>query len=368
MLTIRQVAEMMNVSRQTIYAWMKSGKLEAVRTPGGRQRIPEDQLLMGDLVRSEGRQRRGSYEVADLSELEPMSSEEAGSKEKYWFAREDKHWYWEADGQEFLFKAGREGTGENWAEKVVCELCRLLGLPHAEYDLAVYRGKKGVISPNFVSRGQSLILGNEILVRTVQGYVGVKRYHQRTHTLKAVRAVVSSRIVNAPIGWTASDNIDTAEDLFTGYLMLDTWIGNTDRHHENWGLILELESESFHLAPTFDHASSLGRELSDAVREERLATKDKGRRIEKYIERARSAFYSGEQVGKPLYTIDAFKEAAGHRRSAAKSWMDRLGGIPQTETKRIIDMVPQDEMSEIAKEFAQRILDINRERLLSLVI
>jgi hypothetical protein len=46
--------------------------------------------------------------------------------------------------------------------------------------------------------------------------------------------------------------------------MLDAWIGNGDRHHLNWGLVRNKLTpniiETIHLAPTYDHASSLGRE------------------------------------------------------------------------------------------------------------
>jgi hypothetical protein len=31
----------------------------------------------------------------------------------------------------------------------------------------------------------------------------------------------------------ASENINNAIDTFIGYLLLDAWSGNSDRHHEN---------------------------------------------------------------------------------------------------------------------------------------
>jgi len=50
--------------------------------------------------------------------------------------------------------------------------------------------------------------------------------------------------------------------------VLDAVIGNTDRHHENWGILLRRTKRRWMgmLAPTFDHASSLGRELRDETR------------------------------------------------------------------------------------------------------
>jgi hypothetical protein len=49
-------------------------------------------------------------------------------------------------------------------------------------------------------------------------------------------------------------------------LTFDALIGNTDRHHENWGFLLEQTSNvpppNIHLAPAFDNGTSLGHEFS----------------------------------------------------------------------------------------------------------
>jgi hypothetical protein len=52
-------------------------------------------------------------------------------------------------------------------------------------------------------------------------------------------------------------------DLGTEEMGTKTLIGNTDRHHENWGILIELQRNHWrvNVAPSFDHASSLGREL-----------------------------------------------------------------------------------------------------------
>jgi hypothetical protein len=55
--------------------------------------------------------------AADVQDdLEPL-----GTKPKFWFRTEA--------GDRCLFKEARPNTGEDWAEKIACELARLLGLP-----------------------------------------------------------------------------------------------------------------------------------------------------------------------------------------------------------------------------------------------
>jgi hypothetical protein len=75
-----------------------------------------------------------------------------------------------------------------------------------------------------------------------------------------------------PIGWTPFAGIGAAVDVFVGYLMLDAWIGNTDRHHENWGLVVH--AQGTHLAPSYDHAASLGAHETEENRHDRLTTRD----------------------------------------------------------------------------------------------
>ena len=83
-----------------------------------------------------------SYPIIQLPEDAPTQLEQLGTKTKFW--------YRDQDGRRVLFKEGRPGTGENWAEKVCCELCGFLDIPHANYDLAIWKDKQGVVSPSFV--------------------------------------------------------------------------------------------------------------------------------------------------------------------------------------------------------------------------
>lgn len=364
LLTISEAAERMHVSRQTIYTWIHEGRVKPVLTPGGRTRIPEDQLI---IKKWEPIQEvvTNVFPIRNISELDPNRIEPMGTKEKYWFSRTENHWYWGCKGNEFLFKAGREGTGDNWAEKISSELCQLLGLPHAEYDLAVYRGLKGVITPSFVPEGGArLETGNEILPQYIGAYEKTKRFRQSKHTLRIVSELISREAKELPIGWSSLDGINTALDVFIGYLMLDAWIANQDRHHENWGLVVVPENV-VHLAPTFDHASSLGRNENDSSREERLNTRDIGRSMDRYVQRARSAFYSTARDTKPMSTLEVFREAAIIRPDAARFWLSKLEKISLSDTRSIIDRVPKEEMSDIAKEFTQRIIELNKQRLLA---
>ena len=365
LLTITEAAKRMGVSRQTIYTWIGEGKVRPVWTPGGRPRILPSQLIVDQPVVKELRDF-DVYPIRDISELEPVIPEWMGTKEKDWFAGLEEYWYWESEVDYFLFKAGREGTGENWAEKVACELCCLLGLPHAEYDLAIYRGKKGVVTPNFAPLGTRLVLGNEILARYLPEYETKRRFRHRQHKLRLVTAYVSDHRIELPIGWNGNDTIDAAIGVFIGYIVLDAWIANQDRHHENWGVIWDTSDLRTHLAPTFDHASSLGRNENDEDRESRLITRDRGRNMYSYVSRARSAFYPSYGSKKPLTTIEAVKMVNSTDKVSTRYWLEQLNRISPLDTRAILNRIPKEEMSDVTLEFTQKMLELNRERLLEI--
>ncbi len=299
------------------------------------------------------------YAIIVIPEDAPDTPEQLGTKEKFWFTGE-------ADGKRYLFKEGRPGTGENWSEKVCCEIARRLSVPHAEYNLALWKTHKGVVTPTFVPENGRLILGNELLAHLYTDYDKEKRFGVKQHTVSVVMAVMRSPGVEAPYGYNKPEELRNPASIFVGYLMLDALVGNQDRHHENWGLILG-EDRKVTMAPTFDHASSLGRNEQDATRIERLNTKDEGRSIEKYVTKARSAFYEKSSSTNPLSTLETFREASKLEQRAAVYWLGKLRDIHSEEFERIFDYIPKTEMSNPSKEFALRMLGLNVTRLLDTI-
>lgn len=150
-----------------------------------------------------------------------------------------------------------------------------------------------------------------------------------------------------------------------GYLLLDALLGNTDRHHENWALIRSLDG-GLVLAPSYDHASSLGRDLSGSQQQTRLSTRDAQATVEAYAQRARSAIYQNEQDARPMDTLMTFAEAAARRPEAARAWRLRLQDVPDAVLETIVTRVPEQFMSETARQFVVRFLEYTRQQILDL--
>jgi len=296
-----------------------------------------------------------TYPIIEVPVDGSSQLEQLGTKPKFWFAADD--------GALMLFKEGFPGSGEHWAEKVACEVAAGLDLPHAYYDLAVCDGRIGVVSPNLVPRGGRLILGNELLARVFTEYDQSPPYRCSQHTLSRVMTVLRAPLIGPPLGWACPAEVDGAPGVFVGYLMLDALIGNQDRHHENWGL-LKVAGGGLTLAPTFDHASSLGRNESDEVRAERLATRDSGRSVAAYVLRARSGLYKTKISKKAMTTIDAYRNAAAWHPASAGHWRQRLDALDPAAIEGIILGLPTSAATETARWFALQVMLENRARLL----
>ena len=117
-------------------------------------------------------------------------------------------------------------------------------------------------------------------------------------------------------------------------------------------------TETIHLAPTYDHASCLGRDLSDEKRQKRS--------VEAYANKCYSAFYHSVEDKKSLRTFDVFHRVAFRYPQAAYVWLARLEGISRANTLDIFGRIAKARISTVAIEFAQKILEFNQNRLLDL--
>ncbi len=198
------------------------------------------------------------YTVVAVDPMWKLDSEAMGTKTKFWYQRRD-------DEPRWLFKFPRENTGEHWSEKIAAEIATQPKVSHGRVQLAEFEGKRGSVTESFARNERELRHGNELLAKMISGYDREQRFGQSQHTLDNIRHALERVFVRS----TAAER---ANRTFAGYLVLDAVIGNTDRHHENWGILIRRVRRNYlgRLSPSFDHASSLGRELSDDRRQHNL--------------------------------------------------------------------------------------------------
>ena len=271
-----------------------------------------------------------------------------GSKEKVWLTSPaEEKWL-------FKYVRGRNDQAEDWSEKVAAELAVALGMPAARVELAERRGQRGVISRD-ITGGRDLVHGNELMYEHDPSYRRDLPRPDRGYTLAAVRGALAG--CDTPPSWNVPEW--SAYDVFAGYLMFDALIANQDRHHENWAVLTDATGGHRALAPSFDHASSLGFMLTDADRHARLTTNDRGRSVAHWVTRGSTHF-----EGRPSLVDLARQALEGCSPAAASDWVARLRGLHAEQWDSTLNRVPGSRLSVAARTFAGEVLSVNRGRLL----
>ncbi|MBP4060846.1 HipA domain-containing protein [Aeromonas caviae] len=301
------------------------------------------------------------FRIYDISAFDKVNIEELGTKSKFWYTDES--------GGEFLFKSvvtyDRDGHeikryGEDWAEKVACELAKAIDIPCADYELAIYNGERGVLTPNIVvDKTLSLSLGNEILKKYNDQQSLVTEEKQN---IFLVYLIMRRLIRNKPLKFNSQTGIKSAADFFCGYLMLDALISNQDRHSENWGF-LTTKNGTYHLSPTFDHAASLGRNESIEKKSQRLMSKDRGQKVETYVKKSKSYFYLKDNR---LKTLSAFEFFGILTPNAALKWVEKIKNYPCERFDEILNLIPKEVLDDVSKQFASKMFKCNRDNIISL--
>lgn len=303
------------------------------------------------------------FPVRRLTFATPDFYEQLGTKEKFWIK-------WRNDRHRYLFKFSRENTGEHWSEKVAEQLCDCLDIPHAEYELSVIKRpdseeyRVGVLSKNIVPENWNMIMGNEFLYNyapEVYPKADGCIKHIQEHTIDMVYSAFNEHSLKKPPACLLG--ID-AWGIFCGYLMLDALISNQDRHHENWAVLRDNENHIY-LCPSYDHAASLGRELSDENRQTRLNTKDNKHSVPFFVKRARSELFENTTDKKPLKTTEAFYLASSKQPDIKEFWCKKLSLITPDFIDSLFEKFPSGFISEQAKKFAKSVIIENKKRILN---
>lgn len=292
------------------------------------------------------------YPVVTVQPEWVLGPEEMGSKTKFWYndpQEGDANW---------LFKHPKPKTGEHWAEKIAEQVADVLQMAYAKVELAEFQGQPGSVSKSFTSETEELRHGNEVLEQVVPGYDPNKKFHQSSHTADNIFRSMDETFISPDAARQAK--IDIA-----GHLVLDALIGNTDRHHENWGILQHLAGDQWKgaVAPSFDHASSLGRELLDERRDRLLAEENIG----KYVERGRGGIYWSEDEKRAPSPLELVRRAVQSHPDLFRPALENLQKLDEEKMQTVVSRVPDSWMTPSAREFSVALIRYNFEQLGGLV-
>jgi hypothetical protein len=142
----------------------------------------------------------------------------------------NKSWYEHPELGLCLFKAATSprmlitNVRNDWSEKVVYEISKLLDLPAARYEFALAWHEErqsfieGSLSINCLPSGFESIAGGDFLTSSIREY---ETGYPSSYSVENVLTSLVQNEVGCPQNWAGIPGIDRATDLFVGYLALD---------------------------------------------------------------------------------------------------------------------------------------------------
>ena len=266
----------------------------------------------------------------------------------------------------WLFKPARparyRSMSEDVVEKLGSELARLVGVPAARVELANRHGTPGALVEDARLPDWDLQLGQVLMPEVVPDYEPNDPEH-RGYNVRTIRRALER--FAAPPESTLPTGFG-AFDAFAGYLLFDALIAHGDRHDRNWAVLVPPPgaSDTEALCASFDHAASLGFQLTEEKRAQLLhgdtgtvAGWASGGRARRFEHRAGRTCQTLVDLAGSAVTLCE----AGTR----EYWRERILSVVPDAVRDLVAGAP--EISETTRLFTIELVMINRGRLLDVL-
>lgn len=196
----------------------------------------------------------GKYitDLDDLYSLGLADAENEGLYDKFWFSY---------NGDSVLYKDTPYHSCAPYAELIAEELAKSVNIPTAHYDLATFRGRKGVISYQFYYPQINIVSGEDILSEYLGKYATEEGFCLNgIDTLEYSDAMEEVNCLEHI--WLALEErykdredrdilIPTLMTSIVDILIFDTITLQSDRHACNWCIIED--GDEIRVAPIYDN-------------------------------------------------------------------------------------------------------------------
>lgn len=298
----------------------------------------------------------------EVSDWAPWVSETQGTSEAQWLVCPETREHWLYKDVKIPSNGNRQG--EDWAEVMGACVANLLGVPCARVQLAHRAGRDGSISLKVTPPGCRQ-WDAQVWLPAAPGVEGYEQHYDKKaelqrpgYNLQNIKRALLD--VSPPSG--PNQAALSAFDVFCGFLVLDALIANQDRHEQNWGIIEpDFGDGPMCLAPSYDHASGLGRNLTDHHRKRLL---DDASALRIFAERGRAIRFehtrSDGACSLANFAADALEMCSD---AGSNHWRTRIRSLDLTPALQVLDHADETIMSDPARRFAGELLQLNLRRM-----
>ena len=209
---------------------------------------------------------------------------------------------------------------------------------------------------------QNVILGKYIYKEKEKIVCACEDFTDEEHVLYEFESLALSTNPDKKIETELSDIMEVIEESqtidsketkkkFWDMFVIDSLIGNTDRHNGNWGFLLNKETRKAEFSPIYDCGSCLNPMLEDEELEKMSETELKNVAI--------NCYSCIKENGKKINYMSFIKEMKNQECNNAIKRI--FVNIPIDEIKMFIDNIEY--MSSIRKAFYKKILEIRYENI-----
>ena len=261
------------------------------------------------------------------------ASEGSGRSEKVWLQNPDT-------GRIGLFKFKKDvGTTDHVSECIAYEIAQLLELPCAKFELGMYHGREGSMSYNIIKNPDQILVEGIYFIMQIypeynpEQFIDTSMNHR--YSIEMVKKAIEQFV---PI------------EGFLKMLMFDYLIGNSDRHQNNWAILIEKDKKQW--SPLYDNSSSLCAYISEDKIESYFG-KDKNRWNSLVDTKSRSLLRCKESDEKRPTHLDVLKYLK-------ENYFEETCDF----AKKIVALVTQEKVCAILNSYSEEELSSNKKRLI----
>lgn len=245
-----------------------------------------------------------------------------------------------------------------YSEYIGSKIFASLGIPTQEVVLGKYNDKivcackDFMLERNKVSNGS----GNSFQAKLIEFEEWSKAHELDSILTMNIKSIYAS-LENAFKGYLKHENIEDIKNKFWEMFIVDFFIGNTDRHNNNWGFIYYEEQAdtsciNMEFAPIFDCGSCLTPILTD---EQMQAIMCETGELNNYVKNAYSAIMEDDKK------IHSYEYIKSYKNEYCNTAIRNL--FPKINMEYISSIINEMPISSIRKEFYITILQKRYELL-----